>query len=252
VAPGLRGTGWAHSRQARKPVASSHSPYVSRTLAGSATGSVRALYSLHLRGHPLPSPGLGRRRGAVQGGMDSSAVLMIAPPRRVVAKKHPLTTSHTSTFGILFSAPAHGGFSLMLLLLLLPMSQAGVVLALCILSLGYTCVGLTALSISAISTNGRVRGGGAYYMIRCVHVCVCRQVCACACARLCARRLPTSHVEQPHQISTAAARWERSLAAALGSSSTPPTSLGRRSTFSALSRRPKWPLKVGVNNHHCL
>ena len=43
--------------------------------------------------------------------------------------------------------------------------QAGLVVTLAMLVLAYTIVGLTILSISAISTNGLVRGGGAYYMI---------------------------------------------------------------------------------------
>ena len=43
--------------------------------------------------------------------------------------------------------------------------QAGLVVTLATLVLAYTIVGLTILSISAISTNGLVRGGGAYYMI---------------------------------------------------------------------------------------
>lgn len=44
--------------------------------------------------------------------------------------------------------------------------QAGLPLTLGMLTIAYFVVTLTILSISAISTNGLVRGGGAYYMIR--------------------------------------------------------------------------------------
>eukprot|EP01095_Lingulamoeba_sp_RSL-Kostka_P007243 TRINITY_DN2290_c1_g2_i1.p1 TRINITY_DN2290_c1_g2~~TRINITY_DN2290_c1_g2_i1.p1 ORF type:complete len:912 (+),score=280.72 TRINITY_DN2290_c1_g2_i1:115-2850(+) len=43
--------------------------------------------------------------------------------------------------------------------------QAGLYLALVILFSGYAMVTLTTLSLSAIATNGKVKGGGAYYMI---------------------------------------------------------------------------------------
>lgn len=44
-------------------------------------------------------------------------------------------------------------------------AQAGVVGSLGLWVLGYLVVFLTALSLSAIATNGRVRGGGPYYLI---------------------------------------------------------------------------------------
>ncbi|KAL1919103.1 uncharacterized protein VTP21DRAFT_2484 [Calcarisporiella thermophila] len=44
-------------------------------------------------------------------------------------------------------------------------AQAGVVGAVVMLGIGYLMITLTSLSISAISTNGTVRGGGVYYMI---------------------------------------------------------------------------------------
>lgn len=45
------------------------------------------------------------------------------------------------------------------------LGQAGLIVTLVMLTVAYTIVVLTILSISAISTNGLVRGGGAYYMI---------------------------------------------------------------------------------------
>ena len=71
--------------------------------------------------------------------------------------------------------------------------QAGLVGTLIMLTVAYFVVALTILSISAISTNGIIKGGGAYYMIRlvvssvggetslCVHVFVCVFVCVYAC-----------------------------------------------------------------------
>ena len=46
------------------------------------------------------------------------------------------------------------------------LGQAGLILTLVMLIIAYSIVGFTILSISAISTNGLVKGGGAYYMIR--------------------------------------------------------------------------------------
>ena len=43
------------------------------------------------------------------------------------------------------------------------------------LVVAYAIVAFTILSLSAISTNGLVKGGGAYYMIR--------YTCMCACVR---------------------------------------------------------------------
>ena len=45
------------------------------------------------------------------------------------------------------------------------LGQEGLIVTLVMLTVAYTIVVLTILSISAISTNGLVRGGGAYYMI---------------------------------------------------------------------------------------
>jgi hypothetical protein len=45
------------------------------------------------------------------------------------------------------------------------LGQAGLVVSLLMLVIAYAVVFLTVLSISAISTNGVVKGGGAYYMI---------------------------------------------------------------------------------------
>lgn len=45
------------------------------------------------------------------------------------------------------------------------LSQVGLFLSLGLLIIAYMVVSLTILSISAISTNGVIRGGGAYYMI---------------------------------------------------------------------------------------
>ena len=45
------------------------------------------------------------------------------------------------------------------------LGQAGLILSLVLLCVAYAIVFLTALSVAAISTNGVVRGGGAYFMI---------------------------------------------------------------------------------------
>lgn len=45
------------------------------------------------------------------------------------------------------------------------------------LTVAYFVVALTILSISAISTNGLIKGGGAYYMIRYKAVCCFFFVC---------------------------------------------------------------------------
>eukprot|EP00039_Didymoeca_costata_P014682 m.239795 g.239795 ORF g.239795 m.239795 type:complete len:883 (+) comp16073_c0_seq1:397-3045(+) len=45
------------------------------------------------------------------------------------------------------------------------LGQAGLILTLSMLVISYLVVTLTAMSVSAISTNGRVGGGGAYYLI---------------------------------------------------------------------------------------
>lgn len=45
------------------------------------------------------------------------------------------------------------------------LGQVGLIGALLLLSVSYTIDALTAMAVSAISTNGQVRGGGAYYLI---------------------------------------------------------------------------------------
>ena len=43
--------------------------------------------------------------------------------------------------------------------------QAGIWVSLVILTLSYTVTTITTLSMSAIATNGKVKGGGVYFLI---------------------------------------------------------------------------------------
>ena len=54
--------------------------------------------------------------------------------------------------------------------------QAGMIEALCIITLANVVTLITAISMSAVSTNGKIKGGGIYFMLsrslgkRCVHL----------------------------------------------------------------------------------
>ena len=127
--------------------------------------------------------------------------------------------------------------------------QSGLYLVLGLITISYLVVTLTTLSIAAISSNGKMKGGGAYFMISrpsslCVRVCV--RVCVCVCVCVVFRSgwtdvaLGAPPRSQPRFCATVASqprfhhlllgitpllqgRWGPSWAAPLGSSFTAPT-----------------------------
>jgi len=92
---------------------------------------------------------------------------LLAPTANGAQRPGPLAEKHgLSTFFGVFVPCVLSIFSVILFLRMgYVVGQAGLLGTLGMLALAYSVVLLTVFSISAISTNGVIRGGGAYYMI---------------------------------------------------------------------------------------
>jgi potassium/chloride transporter 9 len=91
-------------------------------------------------------------------------ITMVEEERK--AKYSEKSTSKLGTFNGVFIPTTLNVLSILMFLRFgFIIGQAGVLGVFCLLILSFSIDLLTTLSISAISTNGTVRGGGAYYMI---------------------------------------------------------------------------------------
>lgn len=95
------------------------------------------------------------------------------PRSRKVSSRYDLTNPYRGKLGTYNGVFVPTALNVLSILMFLRfgfiLGQLGIICTLALLLLSYTINLLTTLSISAISTNGTIRGGGAYYMIsRCL------------------------------------------------------------------------------------
>lgn len=125
--------------------------------------NMRSLEERRFYGRPQKDSGSGSAPGQ---GLDPRSLGRSVTMAEVNQEKTTLSTSKLGTFDGVFIPTTLNVLSILMFLRFgFILGQAGILGIMFLLLLSYLINLVTTLSISAISTNGTVRGGGAYYMI---------------------------------------------------------------------------------------